>query len=560
MRKRFYTFLGLLMLLLLPLSAIEKDELLLTGKNLRIEDLVHISKEAVQVEIDPAAMARVRRSHAVVLQAASEGHAIYGLNRGINLNKDKVVFSGDALAPEEREASELFNRNLLFSHNLGIAPELSAQLVFPLMLVRLNTLLIGNSGAQPEMVLLLQEMINKRIQPLIPSRGSVGEADITILSSLGLVMMGEGEVMFEGQRMRSKEAFALAGIDPLVFFGKDALALVSSNAYSAAYAALALHETEELLKKADLIFALSLEGLNGNIAPFLKDVQGLRPFPGQMQTADNVLRALKGSYLLDLSETRELQDPLSFRSFSQVHGTARDLFERAKANLLVQINSSDDNPAAIPDIRPHPSASAQERAYYLSQGGAVIPSANFEPINWVLDFEALANALKHISKLSTQRSLKLANEKFTKLTRFLAPNPTTFAYSTIQKTFASLDTENTLLSEPVSSDFTPLGAELEDHATNAPLVISRFCKLLENLRYIFGMELMHAAQAVDLRKQQNPELKLGCLTNAEYEVFRASVSFLEEDRPLNEDIRKSYDFLTYQWSNRILQPDCLKTT
>ena len=195
---------------------------------------------------------------------------------------------------------------------------------------------------------------------------------------------------------------------------------------------------EDLMNKADLVFSLSLEGLNGNIAPFMNDAQKARPYPGQLDVALHIRTALKGSSLWKKSEERALQDPLSFRSVSQVHGTTRDFITSAKQKLLLHLNSSDDNPITVLDSTEE-ATTEQELSYYIkSQRGAVIPTANFDTINWVIDFEALAIALNHVSEISTQRMLRLSSEKFTNLTRFLSPDDS-IVFGAIQKTFLAIN-------------------------------------------------------------------------------------------------------------------------
>ncbi len=473
------------------------------------------------------------------------------------MDKDKTLFEGDALTEEARAASIAFNRDNLYATSSAAGPEMPAKIVFAVMLVKLNSILQGTTGAQPEVAQLLLEFINRGIQPIIPSRGSIGEADITILAHLGLALIGEGNVYFKGQMMRASEALALNELKPLVPFGKDSLSIMSSNAYSATLGALSIYDAEQLLDKSDLIFSLSLEGLNGNIAPFLEEVQNARPFTGQKESAENIRRALTGSFLWHTSADRELQDPLSFRSASQVHGTIRDLIKTIKEKITLHLNSSDDNPITI--LNPTAIGNTeQEIAYYLDdRSGAVIPTANFETINWAIDFETLGIALSHLSHASTQRMLRLSSEKFTHLNRFLSPDSSAIVFGAIQKTFTSLDTEIRALSMPISPDFFPVAGEIEDLATNIPLILQRTCKIIDNLYYLFGMELMHATQAIDLRKKDNPHLQMGQMTQMLYHNYRTQIPFINKDRSLSEDIEKSHDFLASCWPKKIITLDCI---
>ena len=212
----------------------------------------------------------------------------------------------------------------------------------------------------------------------------------------------------------------------------------------------------------------------------------------------------------------------------------------------MQINSSDDNPAVIPDIRPEPGAPAQVRAYYVDRGelyGAVIPTANFEPLPWVVPLEASCIALSHVSRAAAARITRLGAPEFTKLSRFLAPDNNTLAYSAIQKAYAALDAEIQGLSGPVSTNTVPLAGDIEDTATNSVDAASRFRRIVTNLYGIVAIELMHAAQAIDLRLREDRSLTLGFGSGALFNDFRGEVSFLDRDRALTSDIAVSTRFL-----------------
>lgn len=542
-----------LFIFLLPIFAYA--DLQLTGFDLTLEDISLVAQKKAEIVVPEAAWSRVEASHELLLKAAKEEKPIYGLNRGVGLNKDKKIFDGDALTPEAKAASATFNRNNLLATSSAVGPPLPQRVVRAILLVKLNSFLQGTTGIQPKAAELLYAFLKHDILPVIPSQGSIGESDITILSHIGLTLMGEGDVYYNGQKTTASEAFTLAGLTPLVPFGKDSLSIMSSNAYSVAIASLLLNDIEDLMKKADIVFGLSLEGLNGNIAPLMEDAQNARPYPGQRKVAQSLQQILKGSSLWEISPQRALQDPLSFRAVSQVHGTARDLIENTKQKLLLHLRSSDDNPLVV--LNPSAVKTAQERSYQLLDGsGAVIPTANFDTLAWTIDLEALSIALSHVSKLSTQRMLRLSSEQLTHLTRFLSPNDS-IVFGAIQKTVLALNTENHSLSMPVSFDSLPVAGDIEDHATNAPLVLKRLCKLVDNLYNLLGLELLHASQAVDLRMRIDPKFHLGHVTGTLLKAYREKVPFIEQDRSLSKDIEVSHDFLTMFWSARIVTPDCI---
>ena len=342
------------------------------------------------------------------------------------------------------------------------------------------------------------------------------------------------------------------GYELPAFVSKDSLVIMSSNAYAAALAAFAAHDADRLVAAAQKTFALSLEGLNGNVAPFLPAVHEIRPYTSQGRAAAAILGHLDGSYLWDQSPQRALQDPLSFRTASHVFGVAQENVDALRELLTIQLNSSDDNPASIPGIRPPVGASDQVRSYFVTTGrvqGAVIPTANFEPLPWVVPLESLGIALSHVSRTSAARSTRLGTPEFTHLSRFLAPDDVTLAYSAVQKVYAALDAENQELNVPVSTNALPLAGDIEDTATSSTAAAVRVLHIVDNLYYITGLELMHAAQAVDLRRRDSPTIALGRGTRELLTSYREVVPFLDRDRALTPDVEASYRFL------RQLAPD-----
>ncbi len=550
-------------------EGIKSASVTLSGHDLSIEQIVHVAHNHAPVYLLESAMDKVRRSHDLLMLAACEGHKIYGITTGVGENKDRPInLQCEEGKPTQAglEPSKTFNRTMLMAHSAAVGPLVSESIMRATMLVRLNAILFGATGAQAKVAKLYQAFLNHRIHPLAPARGSVGMADIIILPHIGLAMMGKGQVIYQGKRMSAREALKRAQLEPLEPLGKDSLTITSSNAYSAARTALLIHETEVLLRKADWVFALSLEGVNGNIAPLLEEVHRLRPFYGQGVTAKAIRRFLAGSYLWEkdtLFAHRPLQDALSFRDVSQIHGATRDTLAFLKTQMLLHMNASDDNPSVIlaPKDPPAPDTQTQIGQYYVVKEGIVhgmvSPSANFEPLQWVLPLQSLSVALSHVSRSSCYRMIKLGTDHFTGLTRFLGPEPDADAdtlaepppiiFGAIQKTCGALDTENRSLSNPVSADFLSLAGDIEDHATNAPYAVARLSKIVDNLYYILGIELLHAAQAIDLRKEKAEEkgirLSLGQGTETLFNAYRKQVDFLAEDRVLSIDIQKSYDFL-----------------
>jgi histidine ammonia-lyase len=520
--------------------------IVLTGRNLTTADVAQVARHNARVVISDEAFSRVQKSYDLLLLAARSGHQIYGVTAGVGLNKDRsFVDASGGLTEEMIEASKAFNRGLIYSSTAGVGPEMTPEVVRAIMVTRLNSILFGATGAQPHVAELYRDFINNDIIPVMPSRGSVGEADITLITHIGLAMIGEGDVYFKGQKMPASRALEEVGLEPLDIFGRDALAILSSNAYSAALGALAIEDLKHLLKVNKILFALSLEALDGNIEPFLQDSHVIRPFQYVNSVARDIRTILTGSYLWEPSEERALQDPLSFRTAAYTLGAVEQSLAELETMLQIQLNSSDDNPAIILDVST-PSNLPEEASKYVEEDGlrgALIPTGNFSPLPWVISFQEAAIALSHLSNASAQRTIKLADPHFTHLSRFLGTDQTFHAYGAIQKVFASLATENQSLALPVSINWISLAGNIEDTSTNAPRVIRRLDQMIDNLYYILGVEMMHIGQAIDLRQQKNPGLKLSGATRTFFNNYRRSVSFLQVDRPLTPDIEASYQFL-----------------
>lgn len=489
------------------------NKVIINGKNLTFQNVYNVAFENYYVDIDIAALEKVKKSNKLIFHLADKGEPVYGLNRGVGWNKDKEVKS---------EYFARYNRNILNSHTLGIEPNCTEEEVRAVMLIRLNCALCGSSGLSVKIINMYKDFLNKGIHPVIPRRGSVGESDLGNLAHIGLVMIGEGEAIYKGERIKGCEALQKANLTPAILGPKEGLGIVSSNAFSAALAVLTVREVEDIVKTSNIIYSLGLEGLNGVVDPLDNRINEVRGYSGQIKCARDCSKYLEGSYLFEYDEERALQDPLSYRSSAAINGSILDALEFVKEQLIIQINSTDDNPCV------------------LLEEEKIIGSANFEPISWVIGMEMVAIALNHLSKAACNRIIKLDDPSFTKLSRFLTPNEgNVIAYGTMQKSFMALDAENRMLANPSSIDFFPLAGNIEDHSTNAPLAVDKVKRIVDNLRYIIGMEAIHSAQAIDLRKN----VKLGVGTKAAYDLIRSTIKFLDDDRNLSVDIKKAFYLL-----------------
>lgn len=490
------------------------------------------------VTVSAEARKRVGQGHEVLLEAARRGQKIYGLTVGVGLNKDReMVDIHGQLSQAVIDASRQFNVGLLHAHSGGAGELASTRTVRAAMVTRLNALLTGSGGVAPAIVDAYVAFLNKGITPCLPVHGSVGEGDITVLSHIGLAMLGEGEVFYQGAKIPAKEALERTGTRAIVPYAKDALSILSSNAWSAANAALALNDLAHWLPLNTLTFALGLQGLNGNVSPFLENTLALRPFPEVQAMGVQLRGLLQGASLWQHDDRRPLQDPLSFRSGVYLLAELQRSYRLASEQLTIQLNSSDDNPGIALNVSA-PSGRAQETFGYVDSNGvkgAVLPSANFEPLPWVLAFEQLSLALAHNSLANVQQLIKLNNPGITGLTRFLGTGDTVHAFGAMEKPAAMLAMQNKQLAMPVSLDYVPVAGDIEDIATNAPAVVERLQQQINNSYALLGILLVHDAQAIDLRKQAGNGFALAPNTAGLYEALRKRVAFLDTDRPMTPD-------------------------
>ncbi|WP_312636406.1 aromatic amino acid ammonia-lyase [Oscillibacter sp.] len=485
--------------------------LLLNGTNLTLERLFDVVYLRRRVEIDPAILPGLHACRQVLFDLAASGTPVYGLNHGVGWNKDREF---------SPEFFEQYNRNLINSHSLGIAPYCSVEEVRAMLCIRLNTALCCRTGISPEILTMYQEFLNRGIHPRVLRRGAVGEGDVSTLPLIGQTIIGLGEAEYCGKVVPSIEALRAEGMKPAVLGPKDGLSIASSNAQGESLAALLVKETQDILKLGNAIYCMSLEGLNGGLQPLGSLVNELRGLEGQICCAADCRRYLKGSYLAQPDPNRALQDPLSYRCGAAVHGAVWDALEFVKKYLVIQINHTDDNPCI------------------LTEEGTTSVSPNFETTTLSLGVDMLAAALCHMSRNIVNRLLKIVDPSFTGLPRFLTPHEVkTIGYSTIQKSFAALDAENRWLSNTCSTDFTPFAGGIEDHASNLPLAATRTLQIVDNLRYMLGIEAMHAAQATDMRGG----VTLGKVSGAVKARLRETIPYLSEDRNLSLDLAAAYE-------------------
>ncbi len=544
--KRTFRTKSLALLIAFACHAAVASEITLDGKNITSQQIDDIANGA-QVSVSAEAKKRAEASFDVLLEAAKTGQKIYGFTVGVGWNKDKTFVNAKGELDQALIKSSIdFNKGLIRAHVGAVGEPMPIDTVRAILATRLNMLLTGSPGIQPAYLQTYVDMLNKNVIPVVPSKGSIGQADITVLGHVALNMIGEGEVFYNGKKMPAKEAFKKAGIKIVDPYGKDALAILSTNAQSLGMASQTIQDLKQLAKMQSLVYALSLEAIDGNVSPILKHNVEQKGFEYGMKSAESIRKHLKGSFVWDKSDKRAVQDPLSFRDAQWIMSTLDEAIERADAKLAVQLNHGDDNPTIAVGVSASDNDNAntfEVKKRYVEGKGALFSASNFDPTPWVLDFEYTTIAIAHNANASSQRIIKMNNPQFTQLPRFLGGKNTYHAFGAMEKPFVSLTREIQMLANPASVASMSVAGTIEDVATNAPLVISRLNAASENYAYILGMELIHAAQAIDLRLQANPKLKLGEDTEKLYKAFRKKVAFLDKDRPLSGDFETAAEFI-----------------
>ncbi len=479
----------------------------LDGLGLTAEDVVRVARDGGRAELAADARARMSAARAVVERYLAEGRPAYGLTTGLGA---RVVESlpHDALAE--------FSRHTVLGRADSVGTPLPRELVRAVLLVRANQLAHGGSGARPELADALLALLERSVHPVVPSIGSIGAGDICVLAHVALVLIGEGEAELHGDVMPGMQALEAAGLEPLELAPKDGLAAISSNAVSAACAAIALVDGRAALDAAQAAAALSLEGFRASLTPLDERVAAARPAPGQAACAAALRRLLAGGTLAS-SGGRRLQDPLSFRCVSQVHGSLATAFDLLAAALEPELNGAGDNPLV------------------LAETDEIVSTGNFFVPGLALAADAVALALAQVAALASARARRLLASNLSDLPQNLAPPGSTGAgMAPLLKVADALVAEIVHGAAPASLASLSSTDGVEDAATGAPLATMRLSALLERSRLLTAIELVVAAQAVDLAAIG----ELGAGTRSVHAAVRELVEPFESERPLGGDVER----------------------
>ena len=506
---------------------------ILTGADLTVAEVEAVARHGAAVVLDRHARDRVEEARAVIESLVAEGAVVYGVTTGFGDLATTFIAAGDSGRLQE---------NLLMSHATGVGPAFPTEIVRAMLLLRANTLALGHSGCRPLVLDRLLEFLRLGLHPVVPEQGSVGASgDLAPLAHLALPLIGKGQAEVGGRVLPGADALAAVGLEPMALEAKEGLALLNGTQMMSAIGALLLADADRLARTASVAAALSVEALLGTDVAFAAPYQLARPHPGQVAVAAELRHLLRDSGLQTAhhGHPHKVQDPYSLRCVPQVHGAVRDALDHLRRVLDIELNSATDNPLVFPG------GGVADVDTIATGGGRVISGGNFhgEPIALALDFAKLAIA--ELGSISERRTALLVDARLNGgLPPFLAASSGVESGMMIyQYTAAALVSEHKVLAHPASVDSIPTSANQEDHVSMGSISARHARAVLQGVERILAIELVVAAQALDLRLALMGQDATGGQAPAPgagvaeaHRRIRAVISHLERDREPGPDL------------------------
>lgn len=483
--------------------------------NLTLEILRHVFREPVALELDPASHDAINASHATVMKVIEEGRTVYGINTGFGL------LASTRIAPEELETLQ---RSIVLSHAAGIGDFMSPEVVRLLMLLKINSLSRGFSGIRLCVIEALITLFNAQVYPAIPEKGSVGASgDLAPLAHMSAVLLGEGEVIYNGERLPASAGLAIAGLEPTVLAPKEGLALLNGTQASTAFGLQGLFLAENALASSIAIGATSVEAALGSRVPFDNRIHEVRGHQAQQDIATAYRELLDESEIgTSHQDCDKVQDPYSLRCQPQVLGACLHQLRHASTTLLNEANGVSDNPLVFSD------------------SGDILSGGNFHAEIVAMTSDMLAIALSEMGSLSERRMALLIDANLSGLPPFLVENGgVNSGFMIAQVTSAALASENKTLAHPASIDSLPTSANQEDHVSMATFAGRRLKDIFENVTGILAVEWLAASQGIDFRSPHKTSPKLEQVKA----LLRSRVAFYDKDRYFAPDIEAAAKLL-----------------
>jgi histidine ammonia-lyase len=481
----------------------------LNGNSLTVENVIKVSRNRFKAVLSDESINNMKISRNMVESLVSRKKVVYGITTGFGKFSNVHI---------DQEQTEQLQENLIISHAVGVGEYLPEEVVRAIMLLRANALAKGFSGIRPEIVQTLVNMINKGVHPAIPEKGSLGASgDLAPLAHMVLVMIGKGEAYYNEKLISGASAMEKAGIPIVRLKSKEGLALINGTQVMTAIGALAVYDALQLAATADITASMTCEALEGIPAAFDKKIQEVRPHQGQKIVAKNLRNLLEGSKIIAEAKHGRVQDSYSIRCIPQVHGATRDAIEYVKKVIEIELNSVTDNPILFSNER------------------EVISGGNFhgQPIALAMDF--LGMAMSELANISERRIEQLVNPALSNLPAFLTKEGgLNSGFMLEQYVAAALVSENKVLAHPACVDSIPSSANQEDHVSMGTIGARKCREIIKNVKYVLAIELLCAAQGIDLRGGE-PAKATGVIFNK----VRNEIPFVKKDREFRLDIKKA---------------------
>jgi len=489
---------------------------ILNGTSMNLETFIRVARYKEEVSICDESKKLVVMARNFVDDIVESEKAVYGINTGFGKLSD---------VPIEKQNVSLLQKNLLMSHACGAGEPFSNEIVRGMMVLRVNALVKGFSGVRLETLEKLLELLNKDIIPVVFEKGSLGASgDLAPLSHMSLPLIGLGEVFYNGKRLNTIDALKDADIIPLECLkAKEGLSLINGTQAMTSVGAFVLYDSIHLAKLSNVSLSLTMEALNGIIDAFEEKVHIVRGHLGQIKSASEVRRNLKGSQNISHQGELRTQDAYSIRCAPQVHGATLDALEFVKEKIEIEMNAVTDNPIIF------------------TEDGIAISAGNFHGEPLAMPFDYLGIAISEMANISERRIERMVNPALSNgLPAFLVNGSgINSGFMIVQYSAASLVSENKVLSHPASVDSIPSSANQEDHVSMGTIAARKANEILKNTRQVIAMEIFTACQAIDLRGKK----QLGNITKRAYNKIREYIPFITNDVIMYEYIHKANDLL-----------------
>ncbi len=483
--------------------------IILDGSSLTVDSLVRIARNGEDVRLHPDALAKIQACRRMIEDKIRAHEIMYGINTGIGELSEMVL--------SDQQVGE-FQKYLVYNHAAGIGEPAPVEYVRGAMAGRINVHAKGHSGCRPEITQTLVELLNKGVTPVVCQKGSVGACgDLAPMSQIALLMMGEGEAWYCGERLPAKVAMDRAGIPIPGLQARDGLATINGSNLLTAMSAIHLYDINRWLKQAEIAAAMTLEALFANMKPYDVRLHELRGFPGSVRSAKAIMSCIRGSDLLSGKIKTKVQDAYSMRSTPQVIGAAHDAVAWAKRQVEIELNGVGDNPI------------------FLCEQRLTLTGANFQGTPVSLPMDNAGAAVTMVCVLSERRLNRLLNSALSVgLPAFLTKGAGMFSGLMLsQYTADTLIVEQRLLSAPASIQSIPAAADQEDFVSMGMNTAIKNAQIIDNAYGVLGIEFMAAAQALDFR-----EFTPGAGVRKAKDIVRKHVAHLDVDRPLYPDHTK----------------------